>query len=115
VEADLTRYYQVDIRDRWRYDEHDRPLLTLRRLSVLIRHLPDDSATAVAINGEPGWTRGEVLLADLWSAFTGKEHPALGRARKSSKAKSASWITRIATARARLARRRHRIESGEIT
>lgn len=60
MEADLARYYQVDLGDRWRPGRR----LTLRRLVVLVRHLPDDSATAFAINEGPPW-RTEHELADL--------------------------------------------------
>jgi hypothetical protein len=45
-----------------------RGTLSARRLGVLIRHLPVDSALVSAINdgGQP-WTRVENLLADLWA------------------------------------------------
>jgi hypothetical protein len=38
--------------------------MTLRRLRVLIQHLPPESATARAARGH-GWTSTELLLADL--------------------------------------------------
>lgn len=52
--------------------------LSFRRLSVLIRHLPPESA--VARLGAPKeaalWGVSEYLLADLFHAFAGKPHPA---------------------------------------
>lgn len=117
MEADLQRFYGVDYRDRWRPDEHGRPRLTLRRLHVLVAHLPPDSATAAVVgDGEPGWSRSDVLLTDLWSAWTGKEHPRIARARRShGRPVSADRMRRLREARARARDRRRRIESGEIT
>ncbi len=40
----------------------------MRRLGVLIRHLPRDSALVTALNdGQPMWGSTEHLLADLWA------------------------------------------------
>lgn len=40
----------------------------MRRLGVLIRHLPRDSALATALNdGQPVWGSTDHLLADLWA------------------------------------------------
>lgn len=76
MEADLSQYHQIDYRDRWRFDEHGRRRLTLRMIWVRIRTLPRDSATQIALNdGRIPWGWSEHLLADLWSAFTGKPHP----------------------------------------
>ncbi|RVW06223.1 hypothetical protein [Rhodococcus spongiicola] len=67
VEADLDRYYQRDIRDLWRCDDEGRPLLTLRQVWVRIRHLPSDSALAIADNGGTvPWSITDHLLADTW-------------------------------------------------
>lgn len=114
MEADLQRYYQIDYRDRWRGD------LTLRRLSVLVRHLPPGSATSTALNGgDPEWTRSEVLLTDLWSAWAGKEHPRIAEARKKGKRSRRSWsaqrLDRYRRARQRARERKRKIASGEIT
>lgn len=43
IEADLLRYYQVDLLDLYRGE------MSWRRLRVLVRHLPLESATARAI------------------------------------------------------------------
>lgn len=62
IEADLARYYRIDLCDFYR------GLLSSRRLAVLIRHLPHDSAVVTAINdGQPVWGSTEHLLADLWT------------------------------------------------
>lgn len=42
--------------------------LTLRRLAALIRHLPEDSALAIASNGgEKPWSLLELLVSDVWA------------------------------------------------
>jgi len=62
IEADLARFYRIDLCDFYR------GRLSSRRLSVLIRHLPHDSALVTAINdGQPVWSSVEHLLADLWA------------------------------------------------
>lgn len=46
--------------------------LSPRRVDVLIRGLPPDSATRQALNeGEPLWTRTDFILADLVDATNG--------------------------------------------
>lgn len=70
IEADLQRFYHVDLAGYWRGE------LSPRRLSVLIEQLPPDSATARKLSGADGWTRLEFLVTDLFHAFTGEEHPA---------------------------------------
>lgn len=47
VEADLQRYYQINLADLWRGG------LNVRRLSILIQFLPPDSAVAAAVTGMP--------------------------------------------------------------
>ncbi len=70
MESDLSRYHHVDLADLYRGE------LSLRRLSVLIAHLPPDSATVRASgNTPPGWGVGEYLLADLFHTLTGDPHP----------------------------------------
>lgn len=62
IEADLQRYYRIDLGDFYRGD------LSARRLNVLIRYLPARSALVAALNdGQTGWTRTDHLLADLWA------------------------------------------------
>ncbi len=116
MEADLSRYYGIDYRDRWRLDEHGHPRLTLRMILVRLRHLPGDSATAIATKGEPEWTRLEVLITDLWSAWAGKEHPAIAKARRSSRRfQPAERLRAFGDARRRRRERKRKIAAGEIT
>jgi hypothetical protein len=79
LEADLARYYRVDLRDLWRGGG----ALTYRRLQVLLDHLPPESATmtalreeftddelsAMAKNAEPSghgpWSHPDLLLAGI--------------------------------------------------
>lgn len=70
VEADLQRFYRVDLADYWRGE------LSPRRLSVLVEQLPAESATARKLSGADGWNRLEFLVSDLYQAFTGEVHPA---------------------------------------
>lgn len=58
VEADLVRYYGVDLLDYYR------GRLSARRLRVLLQHLPRDSALVRALHGEAAeWGLSEHLLA----------------------------------------------------
>lgn len=64
IEADLQRYYGVALTDLWA------GRLSLRRLRVLLEHLPPDSGTAYAITGNDpgplrGWKLGDALLGRL--------------------------------------------------
>lgn len=59
IEADLA-FRGFDLLDLWR------GRLTARKVDVLIRGLPPDSATRIALNGrDPLWTRTDHVLADL--------------------------------------------------
>lgn len=76
MEADLQRYYGIDYRDRWRRDDQGRRVLTLRRIGVLVRNLPLDSAAVRATNdGETPWSIEQTLLADLFHVTAGQAHP----------------------------------------
>jgi hypothetical protein len=58
VEADLLRYYRVDLLDYYR------GTLSARRLRVLIKHLPRDSALVGELHGDTAeWGLAEHLLA----------------------------------------------------
>lgn len=58
----MLRYYQVDLLDLYRGG------LSPRRLGVLIRHLPADSALVREMHGgRPPWSQLEHLIADLWA------------------------------------------------
>lgn len=70
IEADLHRFYHLDLLDFERGD------LSVRKLAVLVRQLPADSALSRALNGgEPPMTRSEHFLADLWSLWAKQDHP----------------------------------------
>ncbi|MET8687704.1 hypothetical protein ABZV77_26175 [Streptomyces sp. NPDC004732] len=60
LEADLLRFYGLDLLD-WH-----RGRLSSRRLAVLIRHLPRDGAVAREAEGEAAeWSVGDYLLAHV--------------------------------------------------
>lgn len=81
MEADLQRFYGIDYRDRWLRSGRIVPDttrvrgdLTLRRVWVLVRHLPDDSAVADIHRGhKPRWSLEAHLLDDLRMVWTGTE------------------------------------------
>ncbi|OCH81004.1 hypothetical protein A9310_19785 [Gordonia sp. UCD-TK1] len=67
MEADMSRFHQLDLRDLWRRDEQGRPRLTYRMVYVRVKALPATSALAINANGgKRPWTVSEYLLADLW-------------------------------------------------
>jgi hypothetical protein len=110
VEADLQRYYRIDYRDRWRGD------LTLRRLWVLIKHLPPDAATSTAArDGDAHWAIEAHLLDDIRMALTttekapAKPHPA--RPRGKPKAQDPARLRKLADARRRARERRLRLQT----
>lgn len=74
MESDLSRYHNIDYRDRWRFDADGARLLTLRMIWVRLKHLPLDSALAIA-EGSGGWVLGHYLAAQLWEVQTGVPHP----------------------------------------
>lgn len=99
VEADLLRFYRVDLGDLYRGE------LSLRRLSVLIKHLPSESATVRARSALPtGWDLHAYLLADLFHAFAGQPHPA--RPKASEQGRYSETRKRLEQQAARLAARK---------
>lgn len=48
-----------------------RGTLSPRKVDVLIRGLPADSATRMSINGAPLWNRSDYILADIYDATQG--------------------------------------------
>lgn len=99
----------VDYRDRWRGG------LTLRRIWVLLRHLPADSPLVRELS-PPSWSITDHLLDDIRMVLTAsdknppKPHPArpLGERRQLDP-------KRIAAGLRRRAERQRAIEAGEIT
>lgn len=115
MEADLARWYQIDYRDRWRRDENGKPRLTLRRLYVLLRHLPPDAALVRALgDGQAVWNLEHVILAHIWQAVarSKKPHPLLAKAHQLTKRlKSPERISQLEAARKRAEKRRARLKS----
>lgn len=111
MEADLQSHYGLDYRDRWRFDADGHRRLTLRRLGVLVRHLPVDSSTAMA-TGSSGWTLSDHLLADVFHATAGTPHPGLP---KTDAAIDPLRDKAIRAAKVRAAERARAIAAGEIT
>jgi hypothetical protein len=65
IEADLA-FRGFDLLDMWR------GTLSPRRVDVLVRGLPPDSATRMAMNDrEPLWSRTDYILADVFDAVQG--------------------------------------------
>lgn len=73
VESDLDRFWNIDYRDRWRFDKRGRRRLTLRRIYARISHLPADSALAIAMGRRSPM---ELLTMDVFEAVSGQAHPA---------------------------------------
>jgi hypothetical protein len=67
VEADLQEHYGIDYRDRFRIDpDTGRPVLTLRRLCVLVTSIaPNRSRVAAASLGYEPWSREASMLDEL--------------------------------------------------
>lgn len=73
VESDLARFWNVDYRDRWRFDTDGHRKLTLRQINARISHLPADSALAVQMGRR---SPTELLLMDIYEPLAGRAHPA---------------------------------------
>lgn len=111
VEADLSFYHHIDYRDRWRFDAVGIRKLTLRMIAVRTRHLPADSATAIALGGT-GWRLEHYLAAHVFQAMAGEPHPGLP---KESVVVNPERIKAIQRGRQRVAERQRAIDAGEIT
>ena len=72
VESDLNRFWNLDYRDRWRFDD-GRRRLTLRQIHARISHLPADSALAVEMGRR---SPVELLLMDIYEPLAHRVHPA---------------------------------------
>jgi len=73
VESDLSRFWGIDYRDRWRFDDTGRRLLTVRQIHARLSHLPADCALAIAMGRRSPM---ELLLMDLYEPLAGRPHPA---------------------------------------
>ena len=79
-------------------------------IAVRVKHLPIDSALAMA-TGSTGWTLPDYLLADLFYATAGHPHPGLPDPDKANPERAKA--RRRAKVRAR--KRQRAIDAGEIT
>lgn len=114
LEADLSRYHRMDLRDYWRVGPDGRRLLTLRQIAVRVRYLPLDSAVAVALGGS-GWTNVDYLLSDVFHAQAGKAHPARPKPTAEQKAETPDRRRARTAALARKRQREQDIAEGRIT
>ncbi len=113
MEADLSRYYRIDYRDRWRRDAQGRRLLTLRMIAVRVRFLPPASATARALGGA-GWDLGHYLMGDLFHAMSGKPHPGRPVPKRRPRVADPARARKLLAARTRAREHRQRLqEEGE--
>jgi hypothetical protein len=71
-------------------------------LSVLVSALPIESATVRKLAEDPGWSVEAYLLADLYLAFTGEEHPARPRPKSTGKSQHAEKVAALKAQRARV-------------
>lgn len=115
MEADLQRWYGLDIRDRWHPDPFRR--LTLRRISVLLRHLPPEAAVLRIDRTGPVWGPVEGLLADIWQqvARSPNPHPMVPTVTAGKAKDTAKRDRKKADAEHRAAERRRLIDEGVIT
>lgn len=115
VEADLQRFYTVDIRDRHIRNDAGVVWLPLRRLWVLISSLPAHAATAAELRTQSVWSIEAHLLDDLRMVWTGsKDKPAKPHPDRPRPKPMTSDPKKLAAARRRRDARRKAIESGEI-
>lgn len=85
----------MDLADYWRGG------LSLRRLSVLVKTLPPESAIVQHFSPDGnGWETGDYLLADIYGALTGQAHPARPNPKKA--ARQASLVAKLKAQRERL-------------
>ncbi|MEV5360576.1 hypothetical protein AB0K45_09555 [Micrococcus luteus] len=84
-----------------------RGALSARRLIVLLRQLPAESALARALNdGQPPWSNLEHRVADLWALWAKKDHPV--RVEMKARHKAAAKQARVAELRAVYEKRKRR-------
>lgn len=123
MEADLSQYHQTDYTDRWRTDEHDRPRLTLRKIAVLVRHLPVDSAVVRTYEGWTAWRIEHALLDDIrmtvQASIPAKKAPKIqthpDRPKAMKPPPTPAQVRARNAAKKRAAERRRKIAAGEIT
>jgi hypothetical protein len=81
----------VDYRDRWRFDADGRRRLPLRRIYVLLIHMPYDSPLAIAVNGGKRlYSASDLLLMDVYEALTRRTHPSRPMSPQEAKTRATS-------------------------
>lgn len=79
--------------------------MSARRLSLLVKHLPLESATLRELSdGEPPFSRLEGLIADVWALWAKKDHPK--RLAIESKAKQRAKNARVIELRTKFEKRK---------
>lgn len=77
---------------------------------MLVEGLPPGSLTWATRNGiDPGWSTEALLLADVYAALTGQQHPSRPQPSRRSGGKSKSGSSRYAALRSRLEAQRARL------
>lgn len=101
----MLRFYQVDLLDFYR------GTLSPRRLGVLVRQLPRESATVRAMGDVP-LSRSEHFLADLWSLWAKQDHPV--RAKIVAEAHHAEKAARVIELKAKYQARKRKYGIGVV-
>lgn len=118
IESDLHRFWGIDYRDRWRFDE-GRRRLTLRQIYARLVEPPRESRLAVAVNGgKEIQSDAAIAVMDLWEVFTKKRHPSRRMTQEEIKARLAQAATdeqETAKHRARMDKRRRRIDQQQAS
>ena len=98
-------YPSIDLLDFYR------GTLSARRLGVLVKQLPPESATVRAIwGGNPPFGRTDDLIADLWALWAKQDHPV--RAEIQAKAQNEAKRARVVALRARHEQRKRKYGLG---
>lgn len=90
----------------------------LSEAALLVGELVKQPGSSIArdVNDdEPPWVTSDYLLAHVYQALTGEEHPALPKERRSQAMTDPARMAALNRARARAAERQRRIEAGELT
>lgn len=97
----MQRFYRIDLLDFYR------GTLSSRRLGVLVRQLPAESALVRALNGgHPQWMPTDHLIADLWALWAKQDHPV--RAKREAEQRDAAKQARVVQLRAVYEKRKRR-------
>ena len=77
MEAHLSQYHQIDIRDRGIIDEYGRRKLTLAMIAARTQYLDEDSPIRIAENGgiRPFTRLERIIGGDLFLALRGAQNP----------------------------------------